>query len=265
MGSREVLPEIVSISAGSFLMGADDGDEDERPAHNVHLDEFRIGACQVTNEEYARFVQDTVHRPPTIDELPLVASHGGREAEDTFRSLAARFAWVGDQPPPGRLLHPVTLVRWQDALEYCRWLADRTKLPFRLPTEAEWEKAARGGVDGRHYPWGDDIDPSRANYLVDSRFKRSHDTKPVGTYPPNGYGLYDPAGNVWEWVADWYSPTRHAWAPPRNPQGPPEGRLHVVRGGAWLVSDVRQLRCSYRHGVPEDTYSYSIGFRVACS
>ena len=105
--------------------------------------------------------------------------------------------------------------------------------------------------------------PRRANFLPDPSVKRLHATKPVGSYPPNSYGLYDMAGNVWEWVSDWYDPGYYAASPTRNPLGPSEGRFRLVRGGAWLDADVGLLRCSYRHRVPDDTYSYSIGFRIA--
>ncbi len=265
MSGRDLLPPLVRIPAGTFIMGAEDGEPDERPPHTVYLDEFLIGAYAVTHLEYARFVRDTGYRPPMVDDLPLVVLHGGDEAIRTFRTIAVRFQWVNGQPPPPLRQHPVTLVRWEDAAAYCRWLADRTRLPIRLPTEAEWEKAARGGLEGQPYPWGEGADPSRANYLADPSSKLNHGTQPVGTFPPNGYGLYEMAGNVWEWVADWYDPHYYAVSPPRNPPGPPSGHLRVVRGGAWVVTDPRQLRCSYRHKVPADTYSYSIGFRIACS
>lgn len=263
--ANDLLPDLVRIPAGSFLMGSDEGEEDERPRHQVYLDEFYLGARQVTNEEYARFVTETGHRPPGIDALPLVVSHGGRDVERVFRQIAAAYLWPDGRPRADRLSHPVTLVRWQDAVAYCRWLANAAKLPIRLPTEAEWEKAARGGLDGQPYPWGSQIGLELANYLIDPSLKFARGTQPVGSYPPNGYSLYDMAGNVWEWVADWYDPAYYASSPPRNPPGPADGRLRIVRGGGWVDADVRRVRCSYRHKVPDDTYSYSIGFRVACS
>lgn len=265
MAGRDLLPPLVRIPAGTFVMGAEDGEADERPPHPVYLDEFLIGACAVTHGEYARFVRETGYRPPGIDDLPLVVRHGGKAAIERFRALGERYAWTNGQPPPGLEKHPVTLVRWEDAAAYCRWLAERTRLPVRLPTEAEWEKAARGGLDAQPYPWGARLDPGCANYLANPSSAFNHGTCPVGTYPPNGYGLYEVVGNVWEWVADWYDAQYYARSPLRNPLGPLSGHLRVVRGGAWVVADPRQLRCSYRHKVPADTYSYSIGFRIACS
>ena len=263
MVSHDLLPEMARIPAGAFRMGTDEGDEDERPVHRLDLDEFHISVHEVTNEDYARFVGQTGHRVPAVYEIPLVVAHGGRNRERAFRQISASYAWHDGQPSPDRLSHPVTLVCWQDAVAYCDWLVHLTRKPIRLPTEAEWEKAASGGIDCRRYPFGDEIDPSAANFLPDPSLKRLHSTRPVGSYPPNSYGLYDMAGNVWEWVSDWYDPGYYASSPVRNPQGPPEGRLRLVRGGAWLDADVRLLRCGHRHKVPDDTYSYSIGFRLA--
>ena len=157
----------------------------------------------------------------------------------------------------------MTLVTHADAVAYCVWLGTRLGRPVRLPTEAEWERAARGGAEHQRYPWGDEIDPSRSNFLPDTALKRMRGTRPVGTFPPNGYGLHDMTGNVWEWVADWYAPDAYATLGDTNPGGPVQGTMRVLRGGSWVTHDVLQLRCAYRHKVPPDTYAYSIGFRVA--
>jgi formylglycine-generating enzyme required for sulfatase activity len=258
------LPELALIPPGKFLMGADDGHEDERPAHQVHVDEFLISARPITNGEYARFVQETSYRAPGIYEIPLVVVAGGSDRERVFRDGGKAYTWPGTQPPAGRGHHPVTLVRWEDAAAYCAWLSSETGRTVRLPSEAEWEKAARGGVDGRRYPWGDRMDRNMANFLADPALKSSGGTTATGSYPPNGYGLHDIAGNVWEWVQDWYSPHYYASSPTENPPGPPTGQMRLVRGGSWLVADVRMLSCSHRHKVPPDTYSYGIGFRVVC-
>jgi formylglycine-generating enzyme required for sulfatase activity len=256
---------MTSIPAGDFLMGSDDGEPDERPAHRVHVDGFTIGVQPVTNAEYARFVAATGHRAPGIYELPLVVTANDGDREDVFRASSQPYAWPHADPPRERLDHPVTLVRWDDASAYCRWLSEESGQTFRLPTEAEWEKAARGGKRGQQYPWGDRFDHTRLNFLEDPAARPGRGTSPCRTYPPNDYGLFDAAGNVWEWVHDWYAPDAYVHGRPRNPSGPHNGRLRVVRGGAWLVADVRLLRCSHRHKVPPDTYSYAIGFRVASS
>ncbi|HJR59387.1 MAG TPA: formylglycine-generating enzyme family protein [Vicinamibacterales bacterium] len=263
--SHEPLPELALIPAGEFVMGSPDGEDDERPAHPVNLDEFFISVRPITNEEYARFVRATNQRPPAIYELPLVVTAGGRERERVFRANGQPYVWLDGEPPADRALHPVTLVRREDAVAYCTWLSSQTDRDLRLPSEAEWEKAARGGVDGRRYPWGDRVDRNLANFLADPAMKAAHGTTRCGSYPPNDYGLYDMVGNVWEWVDDWYDPDAYSISAFDNPRGPGDGQLRVLRGGSWLVADVRMLSCSYRHKVPPDTYSYGIGFRIACS
>jgi formylglycine-generating enzyme required for sulfatase activity len=245
-------------------MGADDGEDDECPAHAVHVGEFLMSVRPITNAEYARFVRETSHRAPAIYDLPLVVTAGGRERGRVFRATGQPYIWLDAEPAADRLLHPVTLVRREDAVAYCAWLSSETGRSVRLPTEAEWEKAARGGSNGKRYPWGDRMDPNMANFLTDPSLKALHGTTRCGSYPPNAYGLFDVAGNVWEWVADWYDPHYYAASPYENPLGPPAGQLRVLRGGSWLVADVRMLSCSHRHKVPPDTYSYSIGFRIVC-
>jgi sulfatase modifying factor 1 len=262
MPAADLLPEFALIPSGEFLMGSDSGEEDERPAHRVHLDDFLMAVHPVTNGEYARFVQDFGYRAPAIYELPLVVTAGGRERERAFRATGHPYVWIDSEPPANRLDHPVTLVRWEDAIAYCAWLSSASGQAVRLPTEAEWEKAARGGLDGKRYPWGDRLDRNLANFLVDPSLKSTQGTTPWSDYPPNGFGLFDMAGNVWEWVQDWHSPTYYAVSPSEAPAGPSEGTLRVLRGGSWLSADAGMLACSHRHKVPADTYSYGIGFRI---
>jgi len=255
-------PSLTRIPAGEFLMGAPDGDEDERPVHRVFVGEFEIGSFPVTQDEYARFIQATGHPAPAIHHLPLVTA-GGRDG--MFKELAGPYVWERNQPPAGRGSHPVVLIRYDDCLAYCRWLSEELGRVVRLPTEAEWEKAARGGLEGRRYPWGDDIDSSKCHFLNDGAAKAQCGTKPAGSYAPNAFGLYDAAGNVWEWVSDWYAKDYYySQNVPRDPAGPQSGSTRIVRGGSWVNEDVGMLRCAYRHKVPHDTYAYSIGFRIVC-
>jgi sulfatase modifying factor 1 len=230
----ELLPRFAHVPAGEFSMGADDGDEDQRPQHTAYVDAFYLSVHPITNQQYGEFVRATGHPVPAVRDLPLVVTPS---QELAFRELAASYVWRGGELPQ----------------------------PVRLATEAEWERAARGTLEGRRYPWGDDIDPSRANFLPDPGLKRYRGTRPVGSFAPNGFALYDMSGNVWEWVADWYAPDIYRTSDRRNPRGPAEGTLRVLRGGSWVTHDVDQLRCSHRHKVPADTYAYSIGFRVAYS
>lgn len=219
---------MVLIPAGEFWMGSNDGREDEKPRRRVYLDAYYIGRYEVTNAQYEQFMRATGHWAPEF-----------------WSDLSS-----GDPQ------QPVVGIDWHDAEAYCRWGGNR------LPTEAEWEKAARS-TDGRKYPWGnEEPDGSKANYylwyLIFTR------TATVGSYPKgvSPYGIHDMAGNVWEWVADWYSENYYRGAPSRNPKGPESGQHRVIRGGSWLVYP-RELRSSYRHGVEANYRHHYLGFRCA--
>ena len=259
---EDPIPRFVRIPAGEFSMGADEGADDERPAHDVHVDAFYTSTHPVTIDQYAEFTTEAGHGAPAVRDLPLMVTPA---QEPSFRELAAPYVWRSGEPPRERATHPVTLVTHADATAYCRWLSGRIGRLVRLPTEAEWERAARGDLAKSRYPWGDDVDASRANFLPDPALKRHRGTRPVGCFPPNGFQLYDMSGNVWQWVADWYRPDAYRNGDNRNPRGPGSGTLRVVRGGSWVTHDVDQLRCAHRHKVPPDTYAYSIGFRVVYS
>jgi formylglycine-generating enzyme required for sulfatase activity len=228
---------LVRIPTGTFTMGSDAGFPQERPVHQVTVDSFWISRDLVTNEQYKQFVNSTGHRVPFVDDA--------RAAGDNWDVRQRTY-------PPGRARHPVVLVSWYDAQAYCAWAGGR------LATEAEWEYAARGGLEGKLYPWGDEIDPSRANY--DSR----NGTTAVGSYAPNDYGLCDVAGNVWEWVADWYDPKYYRSSPLANPAGPLQGATRVLRGGAWLLFP-QFCRVAYRFREGPDFRFNLIGFRLARS
>lgn len=206
--SRPIVPSnMVRIPAGEFQMGSVDGDDDEKPTHRVYLDAFYIDVCEVTNEDYKRFMDATGHPAPQYWK------------DDRFNAP--------DQPAVG--------VSWYDAAAYCHWAGRR------LPTEAEWEKAARGGLTGKKFPWGDSIDPSKANYG-----KKVGRTTPVGTYPPNDYGLYDMAGNVWEWCMDEKDHVDY----------------RVLRGGCWHNPE-GDLRVAHSNGDLPTNKNDLFGFRTA--
>jgi formylglycine-generating enzyme required for sulfatase activity len=225
--------EMVYVPAGPFLMGSDES-KSEKPPHEVFVDGFWIDRTPVTNEEYQRFVQATGHSKP---------GH-----------------WRGDQIPKGKELHPVVYVNWQDAQAYCQWRSKQASAAIRLPTEAEWEKAARG-ADGRRYPWGDEFDAKKCN----SSESGYRDTTPVGRYSPAGdspYGLADAAGNVWEWTASLYEPYPYDAGDGR--EDPKADGRRVLRGGSWS-SDRRDTRSAYRlHSDPSYALDY-VGFRCARS
>ncbi len=220
----------VYVPAGEFEMGSDNGGSDEQPVHTVYLDSYWIMQTEVTNAEYAKCVDAEVCRKPNND----------RWNDNSYSN------------------HPVTNVSWHDAVAYADWLSGETGQTMRLPTEAEWEKAARG-ADGRTYPWGGaSPDSSLLNYN-----RNEGGTTPVGSYP-NGaspYGALDMAGNVWEWTADWYASDYYANSPDRNPQGPGSGGSRVLRGGAWYNLDYL-VRCAVRNlSLPFNGLN-RVGFRV---
>lgn len=216
---------LAHVPAGEFRMGSDGDSADERPQHIVALAEHWIDRFPVTNAQYARFVEETGYR-----------------AAGDWRSTST----------PGKERHPVVNVTWEDARAYAKWCGKR------LPTEAEWEKAARG-TDARRYPWGEPWDGNKCN--VSGR-----GTTPVGHYPAGAspYGCHDMAGNVWEWVADWYDAGYYARSPRDNPRGPESGSDRVVRGGSWR-NDPDLARAAYRNrGTPDDRYDLR-GFRLVCA
>jgi sulfatase modifying factor 1 len=236
---------MVYVPAGAFIMGSDTGDVDQGPQRSVYLDAFEIDRYEVTNAQYRRFLQATGGEAP--ERWPERFEHlvPGRDPD-----------WHGTLYPPGEALYPVAGVNWQDAADYCAWVGKR------LPTEAEWEKAARGS-DGRLYPWGDAWDARRAN----TREAAVGYTQPVGTIPAGAspYGALDMAGNVWEWVADWYDKAYYGDAPERNPQGPPPGTgERILRGGAW-DSRPHQARTPYRNATHCFSPNFRAGFRCARS
>ncbi len=227
--------EMVLISTGKFKMGSQDGAHDEQPVHTVHLNGFYIDRYEVTVGQYRQFVNATGAAFPDWEEV-------------------ARYAETDR--------HPMVNVSWYDAMAYAKW-AGKT-----LPTEAQWEYAARGGLEGKAYPWGDEtLDVTMANY-EDSGIGK---TVQVGSYPANGYGLHDMVGNVWEWCIDEYLADFYGTSPSRNPvAGPPISILddsfrkvvtrRVVRGGGWDAA-VRRLRVAYRDGNGPRGKVDSVGFR----
>jgi formylglycine-generating enzyme required for sulfatase activity len=232
-------PEMALIPAGKFLMGSDPSvdryarDNEQPQLHILSLPDYYLAKTPLTNAQYAAFVQATGHQQP---------EH-----------------WEGGKPPKGKEDHPVVYVSWHDAVAYCNWLSEVTGRPYRLPSEAEWEKGARG-TDGRIYPWGNQWDAERCNSFEGDK----GDTTPVGAYPEGAspYGLLDMAGNVWEWTRS---------VDKSYPYDPDDGRenleakgLRVLRGGAF-VNDSGYVRCASRYRSSPDGRSRSRGFRVVVS
>ncbi len=232
-------PDMTLIPAGEFQMGSSSGERDEKPVHTVYLDAFYIDIQEVTVGEYKRFIEATGHRP-----LPASVQRTSLTDE-----------------------HPVVQVSWHDAMAYAKWAGKR------LPTEAEWEKAARGGLIAQDYPSGNTIDSTKANYNKNTK-SGTHDerTTPVGTYPANGYGLYDMSGNVAEWCLDTYQRKFYTDTRKRNPiagaenvqQAISEASLskakRVVRGGSWSFN-AKSVRVANRLAEKPSLLSSDVGFR----
>ncbi len=236
---------MVHVPAGEFLMGSDGGDVDERPQRRVYLDAFEIDRYEVTNLQYRRFLLATGQAPPERWPERYVALLPNRNPD-----------WRGTDFPAGEATYPVTAVNWEDASAYCAWVGKR------LPTEAEWEKAARG-IDGRTYPWGNGWYPGKANVGATGVGY----TQPVGSYPGGAspYGALEMAGNVWEWVTDLYDRQYYTSAPSRNPTGPESGTgERILRGGAW-DSPPDHARASYRNATHCFGPNFRAGFRCARS
>jgi formylglycine-generating enzyme required for sulfatase activity len=234
-----VVMEFVRVPAGKFLMGSDtfkdpDARKDEKPQHTIYLSEYLIGQVPVTNRQYRVFLQDSQHHPPLY--------------------------WQNGAIPLGKENHPVVNVNWQDAVAFCGWLSRLIGMKVRLPSEAEWEKAARG-VDGRLFPWGNQ--PPGTDLAIFNQ----NDTNPVGEYLKgmSPYGAMDMSGNVLEWVNDFYSKNYYQVSPTANPPGPVWGEYRVLKGGSF-DSHADLIRPAGRFwGMPLDSALNSHGFRCALS
>jgi formylglycine-generating enzyme required for sulfatase activity len=225
-------PPMAAIPEGWFTMGCDNGRDDERPSHRVWIDRLKLGIYQVTRAEYAQFIAETRRTAPPF--------------------------W--DDPNFQEPQQPVVGPSWFDAIAFCEWLSKITGRNYRLPTEAEWERAARGGIEGQLYSWGNTPPEDLPNYA--ERWRSG--PEPVGLYAPNPYGLFDMGDNVHEWCADWYDPQYYERSPERNPQGPEQGSRRASRGGAWR-HHIKVSRCAARSSIPPEFKYADYGFRVARS
>ena len=273
------------LSGGEFLMGADDGvgfpADGEGPVRRVPLNPFYIDACAVTNAEFSRFAKATRYK--TEAELfgwsfvfrGFVSPSVARRVTQVVSAApwwwpVKGASWRHPEGPgsnvKARADHPVVHVSWNDATAFCEWAGKR------LPTEAEWEFAARGGLEQKTYPWGDELTPGgehRCN-IWQGRFPDQDTgddghlgTAPALSFPPNGFGLYNTSGNVWEWCSDWFSPTFHNEGPRDNPKGPPSGSSKSIRGGSYLCHDsyCNRYRVAARSANTPDSSTGNLGFR----
>jgi len=279
--ARDLLP----LDGGVFAMGSADRwaypDDGEGPVTEVEVSAFSIGAYAVTNDDFSSFVEETgyitdaerfgwsfVFAGLLPDDFPptegVVHAPWWRKVEGA--------AWRHPEGPHSsiaeRLNHPVVHVSWDDASAYCAWSGTR------LPYEAEWEFAGRGGLAGKAFPWGDELEPDgehRMNVWQGDFPGRNTGadgfvgTAPVDSFPPNGYGIHNMTGNVWEWTGDWFHPTFRERDKRRDPAGPPNGTSRVQKGGSYLChhSYCRRYRVAARQGSTPDSSSGNVGFRCA--
>lgn len=212
-------------------MGSNDGPDNEKPVHRVWVDSFWIGKYPVTNKQFRIFVDEAqAPQPPFWTETTF--SHRDK---------------------------PVVGVSWYEALAYCSWLSQQTRKEFHLPTEAEWERAARGGLEGEKYPWGDEPPGERSYPGYDLE---TGGPERVGVNEPNGFGLYDMSEGVHEWCSDFYDPHYYEQSPEKNPQGPSTGQRRSSRGGSWRHR-IKFSRCAARSSLNPSFKYADYGFRVA--
>ncbi|MGP0029036.1 MAG: formylglycine-generating enzyme family protein [Acidimicrobiales bacterium] len=284
-GGGQPPRSLVSVPGGLFRMGdqsewAYPGDG-EGPVHDVALAAFQIDSYAVTNEQFAAFVEATGWRTDAEaygwsfvfagllpDEFP--PTRGVQSAPWWRQVMGAdwRHPEGASSATTDRPDHPVVHISWNDAQAYCAWSGTR------LPTEAEWEAAARGGLQDQPFPWGGELEPGSTHRMnvFQGEFPGGNTgadgymgTAPVGAYEPNGYGIYNMTGNVWEWCADWLDVGYYGVSPVPGPLGPPTGSIRVQRGGSYLchASYCRRYRVSARFGSGADSSTGNLGFRVA--
>jgi formylglycine-generating enzyme required for sulfatase activity len=239
------------VPAGVVTIGDVNASPAERPVHQVTLDPFYLDATEVTNIDFGTFVAATGFRTTAecLDSTGVADQALAIAQGRTWRTFATG----------GRELHPVVCVSWHDAVAYAHWAGKR------LPTEAEWEAAARGGLAGKLYPWGDaPPDRERCNWDRADAFGDGRLPTAVSReLTPNGFGLQSMAGNVWEWCADWFGESYYGSSAAVNPAGPVSGEYRVRRGGAWNVREAFRLRCANRGAMQSDAHWPNLGFRCA--
>ncbi len=260
---------LIHITGGSFQMGSDHADQfDQRPARSVTLRSFWIDQHQVTNRRFAAFVEATAY----VTTAERVGSSLVFDPPSRAWQLTDGAQWRHPLGPEsslaGRDDHPVVQVSWHDAVAFARWSGGR------LPTEAQWEYAARGGLFDADYPWGREATPAgayQANYWQgwfpdeDRGLDGFRGTSPVGSFDPNRFGLYDTSGNVWEWCADWYADDAYELGEANEPTGPTSGTERVRRGGSWLSAANTDdgIRVSTRDRAAPGVATNHTGFRCA--
>jgi formylglycine-generating enzyme required for sulfatase activity len=253
------MPILTSVDGGTFMMGNNAGTNDEKPEHKVTLNSFFLGKYEVTNAEFKKFVDATGYKTDAEQPDSVNKKHGlpPRGINNGTWKM-----YMNNVPVPAADSNkPVANISWHDAVAYCNWLSQATGKKFRLPTEAEWEYAAKGGAKSKGYKYVGGNNLNEVAWYVENSDKRSHT---IGKKMPNELDIYDMAGNIREWCSDWYSDTYYKTSPEDNPAGPDRGSNRVVRGGSW-GSEEGRMRISYRNNEFPYNSALGFGFRVAIS
>jgi formylglycine-generating enzyme required for sulfatase activity len=262
-------PELVSVPGGDFDMGGGlDGDEDQFPIHRVHVADFRMGKYEVTVAQFRQFIEGT-HYLTSADSAGNSYVYDERRTTDKDYKRTGvnwRCGANGDPRLASEDSHPVIHVSWDDAVAYCKWLSEQTGSIYRLPTEAEWEYAARGGQhhDRYEYSGSDDIGTVAWCNGAGGSGNGGNSTHPVGMRQPNSLGIYDMSGNVYEWCSDWYGEKYYGVSPQDNPKGPLNGERRVLRGGSW-INFATYCRVAFRYFYTPANRNCNDGFRVVAS
>ncbi len=243
--------DMVAVEGGTFQMGSNNGEDDEKPVHSVSLSDFCIGKTEVTIGQYLVFCKETdSHYPKWLEKGNEYNIHTG--TNDYYKK-----AGMSESNED----NPITGISWNDAIAFCNWLGDKTGKHYRLPTEAEWEYAVRGGKKSRGHEYSGSNTIGNVAWYDDNSGGKTH---PVGTKQSNELGLYDMTGNVWEWCSDWYNSGYYKNSPRNNPQGASSGTDRVNRGGSWN-NDARYCRVANRSIWDPGYRDNNLGFRLAVS
>lgn len=232
-------PEMIFVKGGTFKMGSHDGDDDEKPRHTVNLSSYYISKYEITVKQYREFCQATGRAFPSDPPDMWYIEH----------DRAATWTWSGNKP--------MCKVNWYDAKAYCKWLTENTGKNYDLPTEAQWEFAAKGGTKSKQYEYSGSDNINEVAWYDETTYERG--PMPIGRLKPNELGIYDMSGNVWEWCNDYYA--KYTGSKKKDPTGPGSGLFKVVRGGSWYYVGY-MAKVTTRDGPYPDYSNYNYGFRV---